>query len=292
MTTTTKTADFVGRVLTTPDSDARDYLGRATIVGDRDFLGRSLTGGGGGDVQALLDEAAVRFDFSQYDDIEDMVDVNGGWGPLNAANATFDSHEFTVDGLRVVNASSGTLQLRLDGVAGPAVFGPDGLTEIQVSRVDVPSGSFIEVAWMDLAADANNNYAPELVVQWTLTPDTQDGYGVGLYDVAPGGSLVDHQSEVTDQTPNGTTGVFMMIAVVDVDALEVRVALVSPDRRFDHTFAMTATPTFATTPAVIDGLVRSTVDPPDLTVIEDDIWNRALTSTEVDALVAHFTEGG
>jgi len=42
MTTTTKTADFVGRALITPDTDARDYLRRATITGDRGW-NRALT---------------------------------------------------------------------------------------------------------------------------------------------------------------------------------------------------------------------------------------------------------
>jgi hypothetical protein len=41
-TITTRTKDYAGRALSNIAVDARDYLGRATKVGDRDYLGRSL----------------------------------------------------------------------------------------------------------------------------------------------------------------------------------------------------------------------------------------------------------
>lgn len=42
MATTTQRADYMGRALVTPTSDARDYVGRATQVGDVDYMGRDL----------------------------------------------------------------------------------------------------------------------------------------------------------------------------------------------------------------------------------------------------------
>ena len=45
MTTTTKTKDFLARLLTNPTpgtSNATDFLGRAVAAGDKDFLGRGL----------------------------------------------------------------------------------------------------------------------------------------------------------------------------------------------------------------------------------------------------------
>lgn len=46
MVTTTRKEDFLGRDLVNPTpgtSDATDHIGRAVVVGDKDFLGRPLT---------------------------------------------------------------------------------------------------------------------------------------------------------------------------------------------------------------------------------------------------------
>jgi len=44
-TTTTKTKDFLARLLTNPTpgtSQATDFLGRSVVASDKDFLGRNL----------------------------------------------------------------------------------------------------------------------------------------------------------------------------------------------------------------------------------------------------------
>jgi len=46
LTTTTKTADYMGRLVVTPATDARDHMARGCLAGDRDYLGRPLIGGG------------------------------------------------------------------------------------------------------------------------------------------------------------------------------------------------------------------------------------------------------
>jgi len=45
LVTTTKTKDYVGRLLTNPTpgtSQATDYLGRSVVAGDKDHMGRAL----------------------------------------------------------------------------------------------------------------------------------------------------------------------------------------------------------------------------------------------------------
>lgn len=42
MATTSKSRDYLGRDIVTPDSNAKDFLGRACIAGDKDYLGRAL----------------------------------------------------------------------------------------------------------------------------------------------------------------------------------------------------------------------------------------------------------
>jgi len=45
LVTTTKTKDFLARLLTNPTpgtSQATDFLGRSVVAGDKDFLGRGL----------------------------------------------------------------------------------------------------------------------------------------------------------------------------------------------------------------------------------------------------------
>src|SRR5215471_12394033 len=44
--TTTKSMDYLGRAVVTPSTDARDFMDRACIAGDRDYLGRPLLGAG------------------------------------------------------------------------------------------------------------------------------------------------------------------------------------------------------------------------------------------------------
>lgn len=46
MITTTKTKDYIGRLLVNPTpgtSQATDFLGRAVVAGDKDYLGRALS---------------------------------------------------------------------------------------------------------------------------------------------------------------------------------------------------------------------------------------------------------
>src|SRR5262245_6837647 len=47
ISTTTKSADYMGRAVVTPSTDARDHMNRACMAGDRDYLGRLLIGATG-----------------------------------------------------------------------------------------------------------------------------------------------------------------------------------------------------------------------------------------------------
>jgi hypothetical protein len=249
-------------------------------------------------VEDLLSEAAVRFDFSEYTDVNDMVDVNGGWGPLDIQSADVDT-EFTVDGLHVTttgaaaNGSTFTMRKLDDLTDGPMFFGPDGLTGVMV--VDSPAvrvETLANVARFTVVCDDDNDSAPDLAATWQIhsvdAGAATDKYTTRVHNSPPGGALiVDRQNIVAETTPLDTTGRFIAIWRVDTAGEEVTVRLVAPDSDFAATDAMSDPPLFADTPVNVDAMNISQ-QLADGVYVEWLGWNRALSPAEVDALVAHF----
>lgn len=249
--------------------------------GARWLLWRGGAGGGAPDAESLLDEAPVRFDFSQYSDINDMVDVNGGWGPI----AVDGSPIFADGGLQWAGASG----WGISPVASPLSFGPDGFTYLDVildsHGEDTASDS-------NIASDGGDDFAPQLQASWDLpisgvTED--DSYGVAFYDVAPGyETIVDTDALIPNVSAAAVPIQRVVVCVVDVVAAEIRWTMAAGGSSetvvlpFDK-----SVPDFVADPRQIDTLFWSSNT--NATHIEWNAWNRALTEAEADALVAHFT---
>lgn len=249
--------------------------------------------------EALLNEAAVRFDFSQYTDINDMIDVNGGWGPVTPNIARADTIEFTAEGLHLVgdNLPAPGIQNKFElSTPSPLVFGPDGLTIVNVCFNAAPFQPGAQqvrgISNVDFWADQATDQAPTISAIWNaLNPD--DTHTEQCVDVAPGYETVFLMDETTN--PSGLSsylhqGLFIHVTVMDVTAQEARIALVTEAGRFDTTSAfIKPVPDFVADPRSIDALFYGASRvPADHTMIELCVWNRAFTEAEVDALVAHF----
>lgn len=299
MVTTTHTDDYIGRDLTTPDTDARDYLGRGIMAGDRDFMGRALTGGPeGGGAAALLDEAAVRFDYSEYTDVEDMVDVNGDWGPLTftTGGGANDILEFNEMGLRLAAEdpeNSVDTTAEINSLPGPIVLGPDGITYISVVTLDARLSLVEYIIAIFMKCDSGDMGLPRFFGRWRLFQDGQhdEHYEVTLADRFPPdpNAILEAQITVTDTDPSAT-GTFIGVFVVDPNAAEVRIRLVSPDETRGESVPFSKpVPDFVADPWPVDYWRSARFFPSGVTLIEDLAWNRAFTPAEVDTLVAHFT---
>lgn len=249
----------------------------------------------------LLNEADVRFDYSQYDDINDMVDVNGGWGPLVPFAGGHDvDHEFTADGLQLTTTALSAVALGEINELGPFIFGPDGWTLAVVVRVDSARtiNSPAQLTGLVVNADNGVTYAPSFEPQWSLrgSGDLLDTFQLQSYDT-DGDALVAASASPDPSTDQATTGVFVMLFVVDVAAQEARARLVSPDLESSVVAAFTKpVPDFAAVPATADYFKAYSIQglPADFVITLDEtlLWNRVLTDPEQDALVAHFTGGG
>lgn len=260
----------------------------------------SASGGGDDGVQALLDEAAVRFDFSQYDDVDNMVDVNGGWGPLVPGTTGVASSEFTVDGLRrVAGAGAWNPRLKIEGTNGPMEVGPNGFTYMQVLILPAREPDTSILSLMLLACDSANNFAPSTQMEWELSgdpenPDPEVAEDLITVRVQEGEPDFTYMANVNEQegevTPLATAGVFILCVTCDVDAAETRYRAVCPGSDFSDTVAFPEEPTFATTTTPVDYIQLGTNTGGDeRTYVEFLGWNRAFTPAEVDALVTHFT---
>lgn len=248
----------------------------------------------------LLDDAAVRFDFSQYDDVDAIVDVNGGWGPAVPEFAQ-GVVEFTADGLRIVSGHNH--QWAIEGVASPLTLGA-AMTILSVAKTDaafvLPNVHSALVAW-DVVGDGLGNYGPELYLSWEAAvsaihiPDS-DHYEIRVNDLAPSYDVVvDGAWNVDDPDLDSRldVGVFIAVQVVDTVAQECRMSLVAPGDRFDHTFPFAKpVPDFVGTPTVIDTIYYGTGTVVDgYTMVEFLGWNRVLTDPEIESLVAFFVDG-
>lgn len=241
------------------------------------------------DPQALLAEAAVRFDFSQYDDIDDMVDVNGGWGPIFPVfNGT---PEFTAAGLRLTDVDGTvTPRWRIEGVASPLITGSDGFTIVNVLHSEnvAENPNFIAPGW-EMASDGLNDFVPDTVSNWTTLSEQADSFGLSQFDISPPGGLVVNESGVPTSYSTGGPGTYIQITVFDVAAEEAHLTLVTDATRFEVTVPFGHTPGYASDPRVVDSVYNSGFDHPSgITLVEWDGWNRALSDAEVDALIAYF----
>lgn len=240
-------------------------------------------------VQALLDEAAVRFDFSQYDDINNMVDVNGGWGPI-VPNITADTTEFTADGLRVT-VEFGLIQtasLDIESVESPAIFGSGGLTLMSVTRVNSVEAWGVLAQFessFDLAADGAGEYLPEGYGRWRVLDSAEDCQS--NLSVLSFADVVDVHNDPTGTTDAYSSGAFILAFVFDVPNEELRISLVGPNDGFVATYPFAMVPDLSS-PVTADTIFVSSKGVSDETFIESLIWNRALSDSEIDALVAHF----
>jgi hypothetical protein len=254
-------------------------------------VGSSASGGGG--AASLLAEAAVRFDFSEYDDVGNMVDVVAGWGPLTPSHSGGSpTLALIAEGLQVTNlAAPGLTRFRIAGVPGPLSFDGDGLTYLSVVRVleawdNSPVSAFV------LQGDYNNDGAPTLAGEWELINGSEDSVSILHQDQGPGfANIVDDGAVGVETDPVNVGGVFVHVVVLDAAAEVVRSYLASPDgvttiRDLPFTEAATYTD-FSID--YFNWNVSPTGAAFDRVWIESDAWNRALTPAEVAALVAHFT---
>lgn len=257
--------------------------------------------------EALLDEAAVRFDFSQYTDIEDMVDVNGAWGPLDISGWGFvGSAAFNADGLRLITdgghpSSFGmTLSSRINGVPGPLEIGPNGLTFLEVNRWDSDrpvAEARLRANFIEVVCDAFGEFRPDFDARLEVPcggiepPDFTNKWLLKVKDGPPDyDSIAEEDDGFITGTPVGVHGVFMVVLVVDVAGRQTRYASVTPVVRFDQLEDFAAVATFESTTIPIDYFgVGSSAYGDDRTFVESAAWNRPLTPAEVDTLVAHFT---
>lgn len=257
---------------------------------------RRRSSGGGGVALALLDEAAVRFDFSQYTDVDNMVDVNGGWGPIDPSDIV-GTPSFTADGLRLVDGQNNDTNLwKIESVDSPLVLGADGMTLIQVWRLDTePSqggiGSRGRLVYTELTR-ASTAFLPEILGAWIVRfnfPAQNDPYAVTVYDTDSGIVVDRNNGDVNSGMRNAfATGTFVWVCVVDADLGEIRLTLLGPEGRFDDTSPFLISAQFPTNPATLDNVLCTTPNSNDVTLIEFDGWNRAHSVAEVDALIAHF----
>ncbi len=256
--------------------------------------------GSGGSVdpaQALLNGAAVRFDFSQYDDIDNMFDVNGGWGPagpLGSSNATLtaDGIQMTTNG---VDVGTWTLGPGLvDFVPGPLIYGPDGLTLMSVAHLSDPLDETVvlSIQTRNLYANADDTQYPAGASTWAVTSDL----GATFYDMEPSeDTIVDMFEDLSPGTALAA-GAYIAVYRFDVPGQTLNVRLVAPGGSQDFSQPFTkAIPDFASDPQTIEDWISSskltfTGDPAvvSLVQVEWDGWNRSLSDAEVDALVAHF----
>lgn len=251
----------------------------------------------GASADDLLAAATVRFDFSAYTDIHNMVDVNGAWGPIVPAfiDESFDpiSGSFTADGLRFVGAHAAS-RWKIEGVTSPLVFGADGLTVIQSVRVDVAGGNGSRLCNLDVAGDGNDSFSPELLAGWAVAVG-QDDYGITLVDLAPGYTELVRQvqADVPCQINSASvTGVFVMAVVVDPAEAELRLTFkrTGPgSSRFDDAIPFTGPADFPSVDTAIDTIYCSVPGSDDFTLDEWAGWNSALTPAEIDALLDHLT---
>lgn len=299
MVTTNKTADFLGRTLITPDSDARDYVGRQTIVGDRDYMGRPLSGGGGVDPETLLSDAAVRFDFSQYTDVDDMVDVNGGWGPMVITNPDMADVEFDAIGLRLFRLLSETpigIRLAIEAVPSPLTSGANGITVLGAMRLNAPRTSFGGPLYLDWTADPTGDYAPEFYSTYSMgysedeAPEHHvDQYAVSVYDDAPDSSnVLTIDESLATATADDYEGMVVGCWTYDVPAKEVRVRVVTEAGVIvdQATPFSDLTPDFAA--VTLDTIYYSVAGGKDITAAECLGWDSALSDVDVDALIGWF----
>jgi hypothetical protein len=247
--------------------------------------------------QALLNEAAVRFDFSQYTDVDDMVDVNGGWGPLGHAGS--GTVTLTDTGIRVVFAglASGVLNLQIDTIPGPIVLGADGMTLMSVVRVDVWSTDDTTQAVGGLFMCGDNadtsrpaftgfrriGYLDDLAVE-----HADDYTAIVRNNNPPGGTLLNRQNISTGVTAH-TTGLFVSFFRLDAAGANLDMDFYEPNGHTAVSENLSSVPAFVADPRVIDYMDRTATLPADSTQSELDVWNRYLLDAEVDALIAHFT---
>lgn len=253
---------------------------------------------------ALLAEAAVWFDFSQYDDVNAMFDVNSGWGPVkDLTQPGAYSFQFVADGLEMTtNGISVNISRRIgtdQPVIGPLTFGPDGITLLDVVRlVDGVDGTVAlgiqaaEIIQANSTGGGGTGY-PQGEADWSVPYDTSPSF----YDMEPSeDTIVDVYEELVPQ-PVYPAGVYLSIYALDVPGHELRIRLITPDadQSFSHAFDKPV-PDYAADPQPIDKFrMRTTI------AFEGDVgvvslvqvgwlgWNRALTLAEVNALIAHFS---
>lgn len=258
-------------------------------------------GGGAASAEGLLAAADVRFDFSQYTDVDDMVDVNGGWGPLVPTFVDVASSTFTADGLSIVGAAATYRpDLAFTGNS-PIVFNSDGLTYCGVLSIDGPhvASPATQTPFATVWCNHSSDQAPALFTGWLL--NSTGGAGPGDYGTATvqdgppnTNNIARNTSMHTTDLADAATGVLIAILTINVADEEATVRYVSPagDDVFVLPFAYTPPDWTLSSPAVVNRTFRSTGSArwlPQFTYIEDLWWNRALTPAEVDALVAHFT---
>lgn len=238
-----------------------------------------------GGAESLLNEADVRFDFSRYTDIDNMVDVNGGWAVAGDVGSALSA-----EGL--FSESGGQFGFAVTGVPGPIHFGSNAITWISVVDVPDPRPFRRTLAYSEITGNGDTSFSPDLYSQWDIAGDNvvADKYSTYLFDLAPGNDQVFSVNNVAlPAIPTDEVGVFLSVSVLDVAAHEIRFRFIGPVTSHEATVPFTKpVPDFVAAPLFADTLAVNS-SAPGATQIEWLAWNRALTDAEVDLLVAHFT---
>lgn len=250
----------------------------------------------------LLDTADVRFDFSQYTDIDNMFDVNNNWGPMKELAVDSSTKVFTAQGLKMTTDGVSVGQsLRpglIDPVTGPLVFGPNGLTMMNVVHFlndfnDTVASRMVTSLLQANSIGGDGTGYPQGQTEWGMTTDISASF----YDSEPTEDLIADLFEDLSPRVTRLAGTYITIYSIDVPAEELRTRLIGPSTDLNYSTPFTKIPDYIAEPWFIDDLITMTAivftdTISVISIVQDEWlgWNQVLTTEEINSLIAHFTQ--